>query len=114
MATNRSSQPSEVVDAILKVVDDESISIEDLFKIIPGPDFPTGGIIYGRSGILEAYRTGKGKVIIRARAEVVKTQNDREEIVITEIPYMVNKASLLEKIADLVRQKTIEDFVYPG
>lgn len=109
MATNMAPHNlSEVVDAIVKVVDDESISIEDLFKIIPGPDFPTGGIIYGRSGILEAYRTGKGKVIIRARAEVVKTQNDREEIVITEIPYMVNKASLLEKIADLVRQKTIE------
>ncbi|HON09254.1 MAG TPA: DNA gyrase subunit A [Chitinispirillaceae bacterium] len=113
MATNMAPHNlSEVVDAIVKVVDDESVSIEDLFKIIPGPDFPTGGIIYGRSGILEAYRTGKGKVIIRARAEVVKTQNDREEIVITEIPYMVNKASLLEKIADLVRQKTIEGISY--
>ena len=67
-----------------------------------------GGVIYGRSGILEAYRTGKGKVIVRAKAEVIKLANDREEIVITEIPYMVNKSSLLEKIADLVRQKTIE------
>lgn len=109
MATNMAPHNlSEVVNAIVAVIDNEEITVDDLFRIVPGPDFPTGGVIYGRSGILEAYRTGKGKVIVRARAEVVKLANDREEIVITEIPYMVNKSSLLEKIADLVRQKTIE------
>jgi len=76
-------------------------------QIIPGPDFPTGGIIYGKSGIVSAYHTGNGKVIVRARAEVEKT-GDREQIVITEIPYMVNKSALLERMADLVREKTIE------
>ncbi len=99
---------TEVVNAIVAVIDNPEITIEDIFKILPGPDFPTGGIIFGRSGILEAYRTGKGKVIIRAKAEVEKLANDREEIIITEIPYMVNKSSLLEKMADLVRQKTID------
>lgn len=109
MATNMAPHNlSEVVNAIVAVIDNGEITIDELFRFIPGPDFPTGGVIYGRSGILEAYRTGKGKVIVRAKAEVIKMANDREEIIITEIPYMVNKSSLLEKIADLVRQKTIE------
>jgi DNA gyrase subunit A len=109
MATNMAPHNlSEVVNAIVAVIDNSEITVDELFRIIPGPDFPTGGVIYGRSGILEAYRTGKGKVIVRAKAEVVKLANDREEIIITEIPYMVNKSALLEKIADLVRQKTIE------
>lgn len=109
MATNMAPHNlSEVVNAIIATIDNPDITIEDIFKVLPGPDFPTGGIIYGRSGILEAYRTGKGKVIIRAKAEVEKTENDREEIIITEIPYMVNKSSLLEKMADLVRQKTVD------
>lgn len=109
MATNMAPHNlTEVVNAIVAVIDNPEITIEDIFKILPGPDFPTGGIIFGRSGILEAYRTGKGKVIIRAKAEVEKLANDREEIIITEIPYMVNKSSLLEKMADLVRQKTID------
>ncbi|NLG19027.1 MAG: DNA gyrase subunit A [Fibrobacter sp.] len=109
MATNMAPHNlTEIVNGIITVIENPDVTIEELFKIIPGPDFPTGGIIYGRSGILEAYKTGKGKVIIRAKAEVVKLANDREEIVITEIPYMVNKASLLEKIAELVRLKTIE------
>lgn len=109
MATNMAPHNlTEVVNAIVALIDNPDITIEDIFKILPGPDFPTGGIIFGRSGILEAYRTGKGKVIIRAKAEVEKQANDREEIIITEIPYMVNKSSLLEKMADLVRQKTID------
>jgi len=109
MATNMAPHNlTEIVNGIITVIENPDVTIEELFKIITGPDFPTGGIIYGRSGILEAYKTGKGKVIIRAKAEVVKLANDREEIVITEIPYMVNKASLLEKIAELVRLKTIE------
>jgi DNA gyrase subunit A len=109
MATNMAPHNlSEVVNAIVAVIDYPEISIDDIFKIIPGPDFPTGGVIHGRGGILEAYRTGRGKVIVRAKAEIEKTENDREEIIISEIPYMVNKSSLLEKMADLVRQKTIE------
>jgi DNA gyrase subunit A len=108
MATNMAPHNlAEVADAIVAVVDNNDIGIEDLFRIIPGPDFPTGGIIYGKSGIWEAYKTGKGKVIIRAKAEIQKN-GDREEIIVTEIPYMVNKSTLLEKIADLVREKMIE------
>ncbi|KMQ50791.1 DNA gyrase subunit A [Chitinispirillum alkaliphilum] len=109
MATNMAPHNlSEVVDAVLLCIDNPDVEVEDLFQVLPGPDFPTGGVIYGRSGIYEAYRTGRGKVVIRARAEVQKLANDREEIVITEIPYMVNKSNLLEKMADLVRHKTIE------
>jgi DNA gyrase subunit A len=108
MATNMAPHNlSEVADAIVAVIDKNDISIDELFRIIPGPDFPTGGIIYGKSGIWEAYKTGKGKVIIRAKADIQKT-SDREEIIVTEIPYMVNKATLLEKIAELVREKVIE------
>ena len=109
MATNMAPHNLvEIVNAITSYIENPEITIEDLFRIVPGPDFPTGGLIYGRSGILEAYKTGKGKVIIRAKAEVQKLANDREEIIITEIPFMVNKSTLLEKMADLVRQKTIE------
>jgi DNA gyrase subunit A len=109
MATNMAPHNLvEIVNAITSYIENPEITIDDLFRIVPGPDFPTGGLIYGRSGILEAYKTGKGKVIIRAKAEVQKLANDREEIIITEIPFMVNKSSLLEKMADLVRQKTVE------
>lgn len=109
MATNMAPHNlGEIVDAVVATIKNPDITIEDLFRIVPGPDFPTGGIIFGRSGILEAYRTGKGKVLIRARAEVIRNENDREEIIITEIPYMVNKSSLLERMGELVREKTIE------
>ncbi|MDG5815806.1 DNA gyrase subunit A [Chitinispirillales bacterium ANBcel5] len=108
MATNMAPHNlNEVVDAINLVIDDPETPIDDIFKVLPGPDFPTGGVIYGRSGIYQAYRTGRGKVVIRAKAQVDKKPNDREEIIISEIPYMVNKSNLLEKMADLVRQKTI-------
>jgi DNA gyrase subunit A len=99
---------NEIIDAVLACIDNPDISLLDLVKIVPGPDFPTGGVIYGRSGILEAYKTGNGKVIVRARAEVEKLNNDREQVVITEIPYMVNKSALLEKMGELVREKIIE------
>lgn len=109
MATNMAPHNlCEVVDGIIATIENPEITNDDLFRIIPGPDFPTGGVIFGRSGILEAYRNGRGKVVIRARAEVTTTANDREEIIISEIPFMVNKASLLEKIAALVRDKTID------
>jgi DNA gyrase subunit A len=108
MATNMAPHNlNEVIDGIVATIDNPDIGLIDLMQIIPGPDFPTGGIIYGRSGIVSAYRTGNGKVIVRARAEVEKT-GDREQIVITEIPYMVNKSALLERMAELVREKTIE------
>jgi DNA gyrase subunit A len=109
MATNMAPHNlTEVVDAIIACIDNPEISITDLIHYVPGPDFPTGGIIYGRSGIIEAYKTGRGKVIVRARAEVEKLHGDREQIVITEIPYMVNKSALLEKMAELVRDKVID------
>lgn len=109
MATNMAPHNlTEVIKAVLAVVDNRDVDISDLIKIIPGPDFPTGGIIYGRSGIISAYKTGRGRVVIRSRSEVEKLSNDREQIIITEIPYMVNKSNLLEKMASLVRQKTVE------
>jgi DNA gyrase subunit A len=109
MATNMAPHNlGEAIDATIAVIDDPEITIDRLIQLIPGPDFPTGGIIYGRAGIWLAYKTGKGKVIVRGRAVVEKDDRDREHIIITEIPYMVNKSALLEKMADLVRQKTIE------
>ncbi len=98
----------EVVDALAAMIDDPEISLEELKKHILGPDFPTGGIIYGRSGIDEAYATGRGKVLIRARANIESVRGGRENIVITEIPFMVNKANLIEKIANLVNLKKID------
>jgi DNA gyrase subunit A len=108
MATNMAPHNlGEIIDAVVTVIDRPEIGLDELFKIVPGPDFPTGGIIYGRAGIWDAYKTGRGKVIIRARADIVK-EGDREEIIVTEIPYMVNKAALLERTAELVREKVIE------
>ena len=98
----------EVVDACKAVIEDPSITPRAIMAHIKGPDFPTGGIIYGRRGIVEAYETGRGKVILRAKAAIEMLKNDRERIVVTEIPYMVNKSNLLEKIADLVRNKVVE------
>lgn len=99
---------SEVVDACKAFIDDPAITPRQIMKYIKGPDFPTGGIIYGRKGIVQAYETGRGKINLRAKANIETLKNDRSRIVITEIPYMVNKANLLEKIADLVRAKEVE------
>ncbi|PHM22627.1 DNA topoisomerase (ATP-hydrolyzing) subunit A [Xenorhabdus ehlersii] len=100
---------SEVIDGCLAYIDDENISIEGLMEHIPGPDFPTAAIINGRRGIQEAYRTGRGKIYIRARAEIeTDEKNGRETIIVNEIPYQVNKARLIEKIAELVKEKRIE------
>ncbi len=99
----------EVINGCLAYIDDEDISIEDLMAHIPGPDFPTAAIINGRRGIEEAYRTGRGKIYIRARAEIeVDEKSQRETIIVHEIPYQVNKARLIEKIAELVKDKRIE------
>ncbi|MBI2786536.1 MAG: DNA gyrase subunit A [Legionella longbeachae] len=100
---------TEVVNACLALVDDPELSLEDIMEIIPGPDFPTAAIINGRAGIIQGYRTGKGRVVIRARTEV-ETDEDtgRQAIIINELPYQVNKARLVERIAELVRDKKIE------
>jgi len=109
MATNiPPHNMSEVVDGLLALLDDPEIDVDGLMQYIPGPDFPTGGIINGVAGIQLAYRTGRGRVRIRARAEVEVADNGREAIVVTEIPYQVNKAKLIEKIAELVKEKKIE------
>lgn len=100
---------SEVIDGCLAYINDENISIEGLLEYIPGPDFPTAAIINGRRGIIDAYRTGRGKVYIRARANVeVDDKSGRETIIVNEIPYQVNKARLIEKIAELVKDKRVE------
>ncbi|MGI5966704.1 MAG: DNA gyrase subunit A, partial [Anaerotruncus rubiinfantis] len=98
----------EVIDAAQLLIDNPDATLEDLMQHIKGPDFPTGGIIMGRSGIRAAYATGRGKVILRARSEIEEMANGRERIVVTEIPYMVNKARLIESIADLVKDKRID------
>jgi len=99
---------SEVIDGIIKYIENPDITIDELSEIIKGPDFPTGGIIIGKSGIRDAYKTGKGKIIVRAVADIESYGNNRQRIVVTELPYQVNKARLIEKIADLVKEKRIE------
>ena len=99
---------SEVIDATIALIDDPTIDVDGLIQYIPGPDFPTAGIINGTAGITAGYRTGRGRVRMRARAEVEVADNGREAIVVTEIPYQVNKARLIEKIAELVKEKKIE------
>ncbi len=98
----------EVIDACLAHLDNPEISIDELCQIIPGPDFPTGGLILGRGGILSAYHKGRGSIIMRARVEVEEVRKDREALIVTAIPYQVNKKTLIEKIADAVRDKRIE------
>ena len=109
MATNiPPHNPCEIIDAALALIADPSTSLEDLMRIVPGPDFPTGGIILGRSGIRSAFETGRGSITVRARAFFEDIRKDREAIIVSEIPYQVNKSALLERIADLVRAKQIE------
>jgi len=98
----------EVIDACVAYIDDPEISIDDLIEIIPGPDFPTGASIMGRSGIHAAYHVGRGSIVMRAKTHIEELRKEREAIIVTEIPYQVNKASMVEKIADLVREKRIE------
>ena len=98
----------EVVDGLIRVIDDPDVSIDELMKVIPGPDFPTRGYIYGRGGIREAYTTGRGIITLRAKAHVEKMRGGREAIIVTELPYQVNKATLMEKIGELIRDKKIE------
>jgi len=99
---------SELIDGLTALIDNPSLSIDELNEIIPGPDFPTGGLILGRSGIRDAYRTGRGSIMMRGRAAIEEGRGERESIIITEIPYQVNKTTLIEKIAELVRDKRID------
>jgi DNA gyrase subunit A len=109
MATNiPTHNAGEIIDACLALIANPEIGLDELIKIVPGPDFPTGGIILGRSGIRSAYETGRGGIPLRARAEIEEIRKDRLAIVVTEIPYQVNKNSLLERIAELVRAKQVE------
>ncbi len=109
MATNiPPHNPAEIMDATLALIADPEISLEALMQIVPGPDFPTAGIILGRSGIRNAFETGRGSITVRARASIEQIRKDRDAIIVTEIPYQVNKSTLLERIAELVRAKEIE------
>ena len=98
----------EVIDAMTLLIDNPEAEIPELMECLPGPDFPTGGMIMGRSGIRAAYMTGRGKITVRAKAEIVEEKNGRFKIIVTELPYQVNKARLIEYIADLVNEKRIE------
>ncbi|GAB0148890.1 MULTISPECIES: DNA gyrase subunit A [Marichromatium] len=106
---------NEVIDACLAIIDDPLVDLEQLIELVPGPDFPTGALINGVRGIREAYRTGRGRVVMRARADFEEqSRSGREAIVVTELPYQVNKARLLERIAELVKEKKIEGIAQDG
>ena len=102
----------EVVDATLALIDNPDLPTERLLEIIPGPDFPTGGMILGRSGARKAYLEGRGSVIVRAKTRIEEVRNGRQAIILDEIPYQVNKASLIEKIAELAKEKRIEGIAH--
>ena len=113
MATNMAPHNlTEVCNAIIAYIDNNEITTDELMKYIKGPDFPTGGIIQGRSGIREAFETGRGRIVVRAKTEIETHPSGREVIVVTEIPYMVNKRELIEKIAELVNDKKIDGISY--
>ena len=99
---------SETIEGCLAILKNPDISIENLIEIIPGPDFPTGGVINGRAGIIEAAKTGRGKVVLRAKAEIISDKKEKDKLIIHEIPYLINKANLVERIAELARDKKIE------
>ncbi|MDR0511035.1 MAG: DNA gyrase subunit A [Rikenellaceae bacterium] len=113
MATNMPPHNlSEVIDATCAYIDDPSIEVGELLKHVKAPDFPTGGIIYGYEGVRQALETGRGRVVMRARTQIEHTKSGRECIVVTEIPYMVNKAEMIKKIADLINEKKIDGISY--
>ena len=109
MATNIPTHNlGEVIDACIALIERPDIEISELMEIVPGPDFPTGGLILGRAGIGSAYRTGRGSVVMRGRTKIEEIRKDREAIIVTEVPYQVNKARMVERIAEVVREKRIE------
>src|SRR5690606_28857056 len=109
MATNMAPHNlSEVVDGTIAYIDNRDIEIPDLMQYINGPDFPTGGIINGYNGVKDAVETGRGRIVMRGKAEIETRKNGRECIIVTEIPYQVNKANMIERTAELVNEKKIE------
>ncbi|AQX21458.1 DNA gyrase subunit A [Bartonella sp. CDC_skunk] len=98
----------EVINGCIALIDNPNITLDEIIEIIPGPDFPTGGIILGRSGVRSAYETGRGSIIMRAKVDIEEIRNNRQAIIVSEIPYQINKATMIEKIAELVRDKRIE------
>lgn len=98
----------EVIDATIALIENPNLTLAEVMEYIPGPDFPTGGIILGKAGIKSAYETGRGSILVRAKVDIEKIRNDREAIIVTQLPYQVNKASMIEKMAELVRDKKIE------
>jgi len=113
MATNMAPHNlTDSVDAIVAYIENQEIEISELTEILKAPDFPTGGIIYGYNGVREAYETGRGRIVVRAKSEIEVTDSGREKIIITEIPYLVNKAELIRKTADLINEKKIEGISY--
>jgi DNA gyrase subunit A len=113
MATNMPPHNlRDTVSAITAYIDNNDIGIDELTEILKAPDFPTGGIIYGYNGVREAYETGRGKIVLRAKSEIEVTESGREKIIVTEIPYMVNKAELIRKTADLINEKKLEGISY--
>jgi DNA gyrase subunit A len=113
MATNMPPHNlSEVIDATIAYIDNNEITSEEILQFIKGPDFPTGGIIYGEQGIRDALETGRGRVVVRGKTEIEITHSGRESIIVTEIPYMVNKAEMIRKIADLINDKKLEGISY--
>ncbi len=113
MATNMPPHNlTEVINATIAYIDNAEITIQELMHHIKGPDFPTGGIIYGTQGIREAFETGRGRIVVRAKTEIETTESGRSRIVVTEIPYMVNKAEMIKKTADLINEKKLEGISY--
>lgn len=113
MATNMPPHNlSEVIDATIAYIDNNDITTEEILQFVKGPDFPTGGIIYGEQGIRDALETGRGRIVVRGKSEIEITHSGRESIIITEIPYMVNKAEMIRKIADLINDKKLEGISY--
>ena len=113
MATNMAPHNlTDSIDAIVAYIENQEIEISELTEILKAPDFPTGGIIYGYNGVREAYETGRGRIVVRAKSEIEVTDSGREKIIITEIPYLVNKAELIRKTADLINEKKIEGISY--
>jgi DNA gyrase subunit A len=113
MATNMPPHNiTEIIDATIAFIDNKDITIDEILKFVKGPDFPTGGIIYGEQGIKDACETGRGRIVVRAKTEIEITHSGRECIIVTEIPYMVNKAEMIRKIADLINEKRLEGISY--
>ncbi len=113
MATNMAPHNlSDTIDAIVAYIDNKDIEVDELIKIIKAPDFPTGGTIYGYQGVIDSYKTGRGRIVMRAKSHIETKPSGREQIIVTEIPYQVNKAALIAKVADLVNNKKIDGISY--